>query len=249
MAKAFTFLTTLCISITCCLAVEADDAADSKSVVVKEKTMLFNGENLDGWVGFLPKQDEIAKNWSVADGVMRCEGKPVGYIRTADSYENYKLHVEWCWPEKPANSGVLLHQQGKDQSFPLCIEAQLKSGNAGDLVMMSGGALTVDGEELVAKKFAVAKKKQSSNEKPVGEWNSYDIVCDNGVITLMVNGVVQNEGIKAQTGKRSDRSPKRRRLDRIPQHLRSALRLTGKWLSARERAFGSCVDVVVGFAD
>lgn len=198
MTKKLILLTNLCVMLTCCLAVEADEKKSSKPVAIKEKTVLFTGKNLDGWIGFLPKKEEIANNWSAAEGVMRCEGKPVGYIRTVDSYQNYKLHVEWRWPEKPSNSGVLLHRQGKDQSFPLCIEAQLKSGNAGDLVMMSGGALTVDGKEIVAKKFAVGKKKEPSNEKPIGQWNSYDIICDNGAITIKVNGVVQNEGIKAK---------------------------------------------------
>ncbi len=198
MFKKSVTLSSFCVTIACCLAVEAGEQKNSKSVAIKEKTVLFDGKTLDGWIGFLPKKEEIASNWSVTNGVLRCEGKPVGYIRTVHSYQNYKLHVEWRWPEKPSNSGVLLHRQGKDQSFPLCIEAQLKSGNAGDLVMMSGGALTVDGKEIVAKKFAVAKKKQSSNEKPIGEWNSYDIVCDNGAITITVNGVVQNKGIKAK---------------------------------------------------
>ena len=197
MAKQLIFLTNLCVTLSCCLAVGADEKKTSKPVAINEKTILFNGKNLDGWIGFLPEKEEIANNWSVVEAIMRCEGKPVGYIRTVDSYQNYKLHVEWRWPEMPSNSGVLLHRQGKDQSFPLCIEAQLKSGNAGDLVMMSGGALTVDGKEIVAKKFAVATKKQSSNERAIGEWNSYDIVCNNGAITIMVNGIVQNEGIKA----------------------------------------------------
>ncbi len=198
MLKKSLTLSIFCVTITFCLAVEAGEKKNSKSVTIKKKTVLFDGKTLDGWIGFLPKKEEIESNWSVTNGVMRCEGKPVGYIRTVDNYQNYKLHVEWRWPEKPSNSGVLLHRQGKDQSFPLCIEAQLKSDNAGDLVMMSGGALTVDGKEIVAKKFAVGKKKQSSNEKPIGQWNSYDIICDNGSITLKVNGVLQNEGIKAK---------------------------------------------------
>ena len=46
-------------------------------------------------------------------------------------------------------------------------------------------------------RHAVAKKKIPSNEKPAGEWNSYDIVCDNGAIRIVVNGAVQNGGIKA----------------------------------------------------
>jgi hypothetical protein len=199
MKKKALILTTLFATLlTSSVTVTADEAKKPSPVVVKKKTMLFNGKNLDGWTGFLPQKEEIEKNWSAAKGVMRCEGKAVGYIRTVNSYANYKLHVEWRWPEKPSNSGVLLHRQSKDQPFPLCIEAQLKSGNAGDLVMMSGGAITVDGKEIVAKKFAVAKKKNPSNEKPIGEWNSYDIVCDNGAITIVVNGAVQNGGIAAK---------------------------------------------------
>jgi len=194
--KNFALLvTTLCASL---LVTVVAVAGEGKVTAVKGKTVLFNGKNLDGWVGFLPKKEQIEGNWSVVDGVMRCEGKPVGYIRTKKSYDNYKLHLEWRWPGKPANSGVLLHLQGKDQSFPLCIEAQLKSGSAGDLVMMSGGALTVGGKRIVAKKFAVAKKKQDSNEKPAGQWNSYDIVCNKGAIKLFVNGVEQNAGSGAK---------------------------------------------------
>jgi hypothetical protein len=195
MRKNTLLLTTLATTLLISPGVFAAD--DTKPVVVKKKTMLFNGKNLDGLVGYLPKKEEIAGNWSASDGVLKCDGKPVGYIRTKNLYANYKLHVEWRWPEKPGNSGVLLHLTGKDQSFPNCIEAQLKSGNAGMLVMMSGGAFTVDGKRIVAKKFAAAKQKNPSNEKPAGEWNSYDIVCNKGMITVTVNGLKQNAGIKA----------------------------------------------------
>ena len=196
MTKYTLLLATLTATLLSSLVALAADEA--KPVVVKKKTMLFNGKNLDGLVGFLPKKEEIAGNWSVAKGVLRCEGKPVGYIRTESQYADYKLHVEWRWPGKPGNSGVLLHVTGKDQSFPHCIEAQLKSGNAGMLVMMSGGALTVDGKQIVAKKFAAAKQKHPSNEKPAGEWNSYDIVCNKGAITVSVNGKQQNAGNQAK---------------------------------------------------
>jgi len=156
----------------------------SPAAPVKKKTMLFDGKSLNGWVRYLPKKEEIEDNWSAQEGVLRCEGKMVGYIRTKKSYGNYKLHLEWRWPEKASNSGVLLHVQGKDTSFPRCIEAQLKSGNAGDLVMMSGGALTIEGKRIKAK-------------KEIGRWNTYEIICQDGAIKLIVNGVVQNEGEKA----------------------------------------------------
>ena len=85
MKEKSLILTTLCASLLISiLAVSADEAKESKPVVVKKKTMLFNGKNLDGWTGFLPQKEEIGKNWSAAKGVMRCEGKKVGYIRTVD---------------------------------------------------------------------------------------------------------------------------------------------------------------------
>ena len=115
-----------------------------KPTVPKEKIMLWNGKDFAGWKLFIPdKSVDVHDVWSVKDGVVHCKGVPNGYMRTKAQYANYRLHVEWRWPEKPSNSGVLLHRRGEDQSFPLCIEAQLKGGNAGDLVMMSGGALTV----------------------------------------------------------------------------------------------------------
>jgi hypothetical protein len=180
-------------------------------VTPMKKIQLFNGKDLDGWVPFLPedKPDEdkmyaAQKLWSASDGVMRCEGKLaghdeklIGYIRTVEHYADYRLHVEWRWPGEPSNSGVLLHRTGIDQGFPVCIESQLKSGSAGDLVMMNEATLVVDGVQQGPKKFAVAKKKHESNEKAPGEWNAYDIVCKGDTVQVSVNGQLQNEGVKA----------------------------------------------------
>lgn len=173
-------------------------------VTPKEKIELFNGKDTTGWVKFIPedKPDENKqwaedKVWSVKDGVLRCEGTPNGYIRTEESYANYKLHVEWRWPEKAGNSGVLLHRAGIDKVWPMCIEAQLMNQSAGDFWMMSNATLEVDGKQVGPKKFAGSKKKGDANEKPDGEWNSYDIICNGGDIKLIVNGKVLNGGIKA----------------------------------------------------
>lgn len=173
-------------------------------VTPKKKIALFNGKDLDGWVRFIPddKPDAdgkwaVDKVWSVRDGVIRCEGVPNGYIRTTESYANYKLHLEWRWPGKPTNSGVLLHRTGIDQIWPKCVEAQLMHENAGDFWLMSEATMRVDGEQIGPKRAANAKKKNPSNEKPVGQWNSYDIVCDGKSVTLYVNGLLQNKGADA----------------------------------------------------
>lgn len=169
-----------------------------------KKIILFNGKDLDGWIRFIPndklddqKKWAVDKVWSVREGVIRCEGLPNGYIRTTESYANYKLHLEWRWPGKPTNSGVLLHSTGIDNIWPKCIEAQLMHENAGDFWLLNHSTINVDGQQIGPKPFANAKKKHPSNEKPVGDWNSYDIVCDGGKVTLFVNGLLQNEGTKA----------------------------------------------------
>jgi len=168
------------------------------------KIELFNGRDLDGWVRFIPgdepdaeKKWGVDKIWSVRDGVIRCEGKPNGYIRTTESYADYKLHLEWRWPEKPTNSGVLLHRAGIDRIWPKCVEAQLMHENAGDFWLLNYSTINVDGQKFGPKEFANAKKKHPSNEKTPGEWNSYDIVCDGSLIKVSVNGLLQNEGADA----------------------------------------------------
>ncbi len=169
-------------------------------VTPKEKTMLWNGEDFAGWKLFIPDENiDVDDIWSVKDGAVHCKGVPNGYMRTKTTYANYRLHLEWRWPEKPTNSGVLLHASGPDQVWPLTIECQLKAGNAGDFVLINSPGITVDGEDKqdTEKQFVVASKKEASSEKPAGQWNAYDIHCEGDTIRCYVNGVLQNEGTAA----------------------------------------------------
>ncbi|MHC4401130.1 MAG: 3-keto-disaccharide hydrolase [Planctomycetota bacterium] len=173
-------------------------------VVPTERIGLFNGKDLEGWVRFSPDdqpdddgQWTVDKVWSVRDGVIHSTGVPNGYIRTIESYADYKLHLEWRWIDKPTNSGVLLHKAGIDRVWPTCVEAQLMHENAGDFWLLSHSTIVVDGEQVGPGPFVNAKKKHPSNEKPVGEWNTYDVVCEGGRVHLTVNGLVQNEGVDA----------------------------------------------------
>ncbi len=165
-----------------------------------KKIMLFNSRDMTGWKLFIPDENINVNNvWSVRNGVVRCKGKPNGYMRTKAQYKNYKLHLEWRWPGEPTNSGVLLHSSGKDKVWPRCIECQLKAGSAGDFVLINGTGITVDGTDRqdVTKQFVSVKKKQQSSEKAPGQWNSYDILCDEGGIRCYVNDVLQNIGTDA----------------------------------------------------
>ena len=171
------------------------------------KLDLFDGKSLDGWTPFSPAKKQgkdipptDAKVWSVQDGVIHCEGKPSGYLRTNKDYADYQLHLEWRWVGKPTNSGVLLHKTGPDVLWPTSVEAQVMHENAGDFYLINLSSLIVNGKQLgpVVKPYLRAKKLEPSSENPPGEWNRYDIVCEGDSIRLTVNGVLQNKGTGAK---------------------------------------------------
>jgi len=170
------------------------------SCSTENKIDLFNGQDLDNWNIIVDSEDGEPKDlFYVEDGLMNTIGDPFGYIRTKESYSNYKLHLEWKWTEEPSNSGVLLNVQGKDIIFPHCVEAQLMDGKAGDFVLMGkGAAITVkDSTYLVTseeKRYLAIPKFDESSEKPAGEWNTYEITSKDGTLELVVNGVLQNKG-------------------------------------------------------
>ena len=196
---------TVGITVSALLLVSIVTASEqSTPVVPKEKMMLWNGKDFTGWKLFLrdPAAD-VMKTWSVTNGLLRCERKPSGYMRTETPYADYHLHVEWRWPEKAGNNGVLVHMSGEDKVWPKSLECQLHSGNAGDFWVIGGlefaehakGGSRVKGRRTI--------KLKDSSEKPLGQWNTYDIICKNDWIVVLVNGVLQNVGTKC-----SDKSGK-----------------------------------------
>jgi hypothetical protein len=171
------------------------------SCAKENKVELFNGKNPDNMeIVLLDSIAEPGDVFMVRDGVMRVAGQPYGYIVTRDSYSNYKLHVEWRWPEKPANSGVFIHVQGINPTgWPACIEAQLAADNAGQMIFVGQGTGMHVGDSTYLTQPGMTRssrvgKLEESSENPAGEWNSYDITCRDGSIELLVNGVLQNQG-------------------------------------------------------
>ena len=151
---------------------------------------LWNGRDLDGWI---PVPDDSA--WSVreADGtpVLHCEGQPIGYIRTARAFTSFELTVEWRFPDPghPGNSGVLLRVQAPDGVWPRSLEAQLNSGDAGDIWNIRDFGAELDPSRTEGRRTV---KLLFSSEKPLGQWNTYRITLRDGDLTLDVNGQVQN---------------------------------------------------------
>ena len=153
---------------------------------------LFNGKNMDDFVLVEVKPE----TFKVEDGVIVCSGQPNGYFATKKSYKNYFLRFDWKYV-RPAglekdddfqgNSGLLIHIDGEHKVWPKCIEVQLMNKDAGNIFGL--------GSEVRAKKDDQAQKKAI---KPVGEWNSEEVVCQDGKITAKINGVVVAEGTGAR---------------------------------------------------
>lgn len=193
--------------LTCLLLACASNATAAGMIVKTEpvrpaqKLSLFNGKDFSGWTKVITDEPGSCPDatWSVAGGVIRCTGKPFGYLATQQSYADYTLHVEYRWygAAEQMNSGVFIHKTGPDAFFlPKAIETQLKKGNAGDYVLLSQATLN----GLANPKNLRVEKKAPSSEKPDGEWNSVDITVKGDTIESRVNGVLQNTGKDIYTG-------------------------------------------------
>ncbi len=163
---------------------------------------LFDGKGLDAWTFFLNDNGKMEDVWSISEGVLICKGNPVGYIRTKQDYTNYVLKLEWRFnpvTKKAGNSGVLLRMIGPDKVWPKSVEAQLHSENAGDFWNIENYVMTADAARTKGRNT----KKTHMAERPVGEWNEYEIIVSGGEIVLKVNGEELNRatGVEQNAGK------------------------------------------------
>jgi len=150
-----------------------------------EARLLFNGKDLDGWT---LSSDALRGTWSVKDGVMVNTGQPIGYIRTTEDFTNYVLRVQFRHAGT-GNGGVLLRMVGPDKVWPRSIEAQGQYQAAGDIWNIDEFPMKVDQARTSGRH---TRKMHASNEKPVGQWNQYEITLDGGYLELKVNELVQN---------------------------------------------------------
>ncbi len=166
------------------------------------KVRLFNGQDLSGWTPFLwdrfaGKQDTTTPAdtvWTVQEGVLVCRGRPTGYLRTKKEYQNYKLELEWRWPEETStgNSGVLVHTTTPQAlgQWPKSIEVQLYTRNAGDFWVIGTTLKVPDAENRVKGRRHINLTNDS--EKPFGQWNKMEVICQGAEIKVFVNGDLVN---------------------------------------------------------
>lgn len=183
-------------------------------VVPARKASLFNGKDLSGWTMDVPAKDQnpsAPDPFVVRDGMLVSLGEPRGHLITTTAFRNYRLEVEYRFPKKPGNCGVLIHSstlRALGKMFPQSIEVQMMSGNAGDFWCIQENIEVPDMEKRRPRKEGQkygggpndARRilnLTDNSEKPIGEWNTMVIEARDRTVKVWVNGDLVNEGFNA----------------------------------------------------
>lgn len=154
----------------------------------------------DGFVSLMPKKDVTEhwiiegtprETWRVEDGMIRCTGKPNGFLRSKKVYRNFVFRAEWRFqtegwtgaPEKWPNAGFFINAGAIERTWPKSQEVQGHFGEAGSLFGVRGGKVTG------AKRGPIVKDRP-----PFGSWDRYEITQRDGNIRVVLNEQLVNEG-------------------------------------------------------
>lgn len=158
---------------------------------------LYNGKDLTGWV----RTNTPPATWTVQDDLLICSGKPVGELRTERMYQNFILELEWRHMLPKGNAGVFIWADditARGVPFHRGIEVQVlenEYGNTqsytthGDIFPIHGATMTPLNGRGGDRAFPTEERS-----RPSPEWNHYRVTCQDGNITLAVNGKVVTQG-------------------------------------------------------
>lgn len=161
----------------------------------------------DGFESLMPKRS-ISEHWTVEgatppeawflrDGAIGTTGQPNGFLRSKKKYRNFVLRADWRfqkgWKQKAGsdeawpNAGFFIHAGPIKDGWPVSLEVQGYFGETGSLFGVRGGKITG------AKRGPFV----TQNRPAFGDWDHYEITSKDGRITIMLNGVLVNEGTAA----------------------------------------------------
>lgn len=140
-------------------------------------TALFNGENLDGWVG-------NKQSYKVQDGeivVDPKEGEGGGNLYTAMEYHNFIFRFEFQLTPG-ANNGLGIHAPLEGDAAYLGKEIQILDNTAEKYA-------TLKPYQYHGSVYGVIPAKRGFL-KPVGEWNQEEVYVKGSHIKITLNGTV-----------------------------------------------------------
>lgn len=152
--------------------------------------LLFNGENLEGWHGYL--QEKPSDNWQVDQGAILVNaGDKNGEVDlvTDQEFANFDLKLEWKM-DSCSNSGVMFHVKEAPQyknTYETGPEMQIT-----DLACyyISTGDKYSDSRIYLHRAGDLYGVVPADTEwvKPAPSWNEYEIIAFNGRLQFFQNG-------------------------------------------------------------
>lgn len=184
-----------------------------KAIILKDITPLAKQKkNIPlRWINVNTAED----TWSKQKGILICSGKPIGVMRSEKQYENFILHIEWKHTEPGGNSGVFVWSDAspaEESRLPNGVEVQMleldwinlhiKDGVIPPVAYVHGELFGVGGVTTTPDNPRGTRSKSVEDRcRGRGYWNTYDVVCVDGVIKLSVNGKFVNGISKASRKK------------------------------------------------
>lgn len=152
--------------------------------------LLFDGEKTDGWRNY--GKSTFPNGWIIDDGALMCQGsgrgeagaKEGGDILYDKKFSNFHLKLEWKISEG-GNSGIFyLGQETADFDFIWKTAPEMQ---VLDNEKHPDSFLGVDGNRKAGSLYDLIPAKPQ-NAKPVGEWNTVEIICFKGTVIHKMNG-------------------------------------------------------------
>ena len=154
---------------------DADPNQLSPEEVAEGFVSLFNGKDLDGWQG-------AVKGYAIEDGAMVCQ--PGGNVYTNKEYANFVLRFEFKLPPG-GNNGVGIRTPVKGDAAYVGMEIQVLD----DTHPKHKGLQPYQFHGSI---YGVVPAK-TGHLKPIGQWNSQEIVADGTRIKVTLNGTIITE--------------------------------------------------------
>lgn len=153
---------------------------------------IFDGKTTTGWHNY--GKTTVGAAWKVEDGVLHFDPAAAkngqgGDLVTDLEYTNFHLKLEWKVASK-ANSGIIFYIKEDPKKYPATYSTGLEMQ-----VLDNEGHSDGKIEKHRAGDLYDLIKCSKESVKPVGEWNTAEVVCKNGKLTLVLNGVFVVETI------------------------------------------------------
>ena len=166
-----------------CVAAVADDKDTGF-------TPIFDGKTLTGWQGSVD-------GYAVEDGAIKCLAKKGGFLYTDKEYGDFHFKFEFKLTPG-ANNGVGIRApKGGDPAY-VGMEIQVLDDTADQYKNLKE-------YQYHGSIYGVAAAKRG-HQKPVGEWNTEEIIAKGNQITIILNGetIVDADIAKASDPKTVD---------------------------------------------